>query len=80
VLAIVLHNSMLIYGMIYRKGDAMPRQTNRLSGIGLASKPPGFHALYLGVSATGARNWILRFSNIKYGLQGAALGGTSSFC
>jgi integrase len=43
----------------------MPRQTNRLSAISLASKPAGFHAdgggLYLSVSATGARSWILRY-------------------
>jgi integrase len=43
----------------------MPRQTNRLSAISLASKPPGFHAdgrgLYLSVSATGSRSWIQRY-------------------
>ena len=43
----------------------MGRENNRLSAIGLASKPPGFHAdgrgLYLSVSATGSRSWIFRY-------------------
>jgi len=43
----------------------MPRQNNRLSAISLANKPPGFHAdgrgLYLSVSVTGSRSWILRY-------------------
>jgi integrase len=43
----------------------MARENNRLSAIGLASKPPGFHAdgrgLYLSVSATGSRSWIFRY-------------------
>src|SRR5439155_8046910 len=45
--------------------DVMPRKNNRLSAISLANKPPGFHAdgrgLYLSVSVTGARSWILRY-------------------
>jgi hypothetical protein len=66
---------MLIYGMIYRKGDAMPRQINRLSVIGLASKPLRFRAdgMALYVNAKSARIWILRVSSIRCGLQGAAL-------
>jgi integrase len=43
----------------------MARENNRLSAIGLASKPPGFRAdgrgLSLSVSASGSRSWILRY-------------------
>jgi integrase len=43
----------------------MARENNRLSAIGLAGKPPGFHAdgrgLYLSVSVTGSRSWIFRY-------------------
>jgi hypothetical protein len=56
---------MPLCGMIYGKDDVMPRQSNRLSAISLASKAQGFHAdgrgLYLSVSPTGARSWILRY-------------------
>jgi len=41
------------------------RENNRLSAIGLASKPPGFHAdgrgLYFSVSTTSSRSWIFRY-------------------
>jgi integrase len=43
----------------------MARENNRLSAIGLASKPTGFHAdgrgLYLSVSSSGSRSWIFRY-------------------
>jgi integrase len=43
----------------------MARENNRLSAIGLASKSPGFHpdgrGLYLSVSTSGSRSWILRY-------------------
>jgi integrase len=43
----------------------MARENNRLSAIGLASRPPGFHAdgrgLYLSVSPSGSRSWIFRY-------------------
>jgi hypothetical protein len=47
------------------RSDVTPRQNNRLSAISLANKPPDFHAdgagLYLSVSVTGSRSWILRY-------------------
>src|SRR5665647_1199128 len=43
----------------------MARENNRLSAIGLASKPTGFYAdgrgLYLSVSQAGSRSWIFRY-------------------
>jgi integrase len=43
----------------------MARENNRLSAIGLASKPTGFYAdgrgLYLSVSCAGSRSWIFRY-------------------
>jgi integrase len=43
----------------------MARENNRLSAIGLASKPAGFYAdgrsLYLSVSPSGSRSWIFRY-------------------
>jgi integrase len=41
------------------------RENNRLSAIGLATRPPGFHAdgrgLYFSVSGSGSRSWIFRY-------------------
>lgn len=43
----------------------MARENNRLSAIGLASRPPGFHAdgrgLYFSVGPGGSRSWIFRY-------------------
>jgi Arm DNA-binding domain len=65
VFGIVRHNPERIYGMVYGKDCTVARENNRLSAIGLASKPPGFHAdgrgLYFSVSTTSSRSWIFRY-------------------
>jgi hypothetical protein len=61
----VRHNPELIYGMVYGKDCTVARENNRLSAIGLATRPPGFHAdgrgLYFSVSGSGSRSWIFRY-------------------